>query len=89
MAQPMNESQKIDVLEACWTRWGNVDLTDDQELTTLEARMHHLITSYNATDSEKIDNDLLIERFITNKRQEEAETEERFVSPNYYYGVGR
>lgn len=89
MAQPMNEAQKVEVLEACWTRWSNVDLTDEQELRTLEARMHHLITPYNASESEKIDNDLLIERFITKKRQEEAEAEERFVSPNYYHGVTR
>lgn len=89
MAQPMNEDQKIDVLEACWTRWGNVDLTDEEQLRTLEATMHHLITVYDASQSEKIDNDLLIERFITNKRQEEAEAEERFVSPNTYYGVSR
>lgn len=87
MAEPMNESQKVDVLEACWTRWGNIDLTDDHERSNLESRMHHLITPYTAGQSEKIESDQLIERFIALKIQEEREAEERFVSPNYYYGV--
>lgn len=87
MAEPMTESQKIDVLEACWTRRGNIDLTDDHERGKLESCMHHLITSYTAEEKEKIDNDQLIERFIAMKIQEEREAEERFVSPNYYYGV--
>lgn len=85
----MTESQKIEVLEACWTRCGNIDLTNDHERSKLESRMHHLITPYTACESENIDNDQLIERFIAMKVQEESEAEERFVSPNYYYGVSR
>lgn len=87
MAQPMTEDQKIQVLEHCWKNRENKDLNYDLDLAKLEATMHHLITVYDASQSEKIDNDLLIERFIKNKRQEEAEAEERFVSPNYYHGA--
>lgn len=89
MAQPMNESQKIDILEACWDKWGNIDLRDDYKRSNLESRMHHLITEYTASPAQKIDNDQLIEQFIAMKVQEEREADERFGSPNYYYGVSR
>lgn len=83
----MSEDQKIQVLEHCWNRWSHVDLTDESEMQKLEDTMHHLITPYNASESVKIDNDILINHFITLKLNEESERHEMITSPNSYYGA--
>lgn len=83
----MNEDQKIQVLEHCWTRWSYLDLTDESEMQKLEGTMHHLITPYNASESVKIENDILINHFIALKLQEDSERHEMITSPNSYYGA--
>lgn len=87
MASIMTHQQKYDTLEACWEKYSRTDLTDDAEMERLENSLHHLITAYNASPSESLENRLMVSQFIALKLQEERQSQDRFVSPNTYYGV--
>lgn len=87
MAAIMTQQQKYKTLEACWKKWNQYAYTDDADMQTLEERMHHLITPYNASDSESLENRIMVSQFIALKLREERELHELQTSPNTYYGV--
>lgn len=87
MASIMTHQQKYDTLEACWEKYSQTDLTDDSEIERLENGLHHLITAYNASPSESLENRLMVSQFIAMKLREERELHELCTSPNTYYGV--
>lgn len=87
MAAIMTHQQKYETLEACWKKLSNTDLTDDTEMARLENALHHLITAYNASESESLENRIMVSQFVVLKLQEEREIHELQTSPNTYYGV--
>lgn len=87
MAAIMTHQQKYETLEKCWEKYSRTDLTDDAEMEQLENGLHHLITAYNASQSESIQNRIMVSQFIALKLQQERENHELQTSPNTYYGV--
>jgi hypothetical protein len=87
MAAIMTHQQKYDTLESCWQKYSHTDLTDDSEMERLENGLHHLITAYNASPSESLENSIMVSQFIAMKLREEHELHELNTSPNIYYGV--
>lgn len=87
MAAIMTHQQKYETLQACWQKYCHTDLTDDTEMERLENGLHHLITAYNASQSESLENRMMVSQFIALKLLEERELHELQTSPNTYYGV--
>lgn len=87
MAAIMTHQQKYETLEKCWNKYSRTDLKDDSEMERLENSLHHLITPYNPSPSESLENRIMVSQFVALKLQEERELYELQTSPNTYYGV--
>lgn len=83
----MNELEKTRALEQIWNDWdGNI--TSEKDLCELEAKMNAALKP-NLRELNKLQNDIFINSFISEKIEEFNKAHERSTSPNTYYGVPR
>lgn len=81
----MNDLEKRKALEKIWNDWDG-SIKSEFDLCELEAEMNAALKP-NLRELNKLQNDIFINRFITDKIQEFNEAHERSTFPNTYYGV--
>lgn len=81
----MNDLEKRKALEQIWNDWDG-KIKSEFDLCELESEMNAALKP-NLRELNKLQNDIFINSFISEKTEEFNESHERSTFPNTYYGV--